>query len=159
MFDACITPRCATCSRRISVKNLSGQCFLCQPNNRQARVRRYCACGVKIRTDSTTGLCRKCYRETARRRNENQPLCIHCGKHPFREKRGLCYACRLVPEIRDLYRKKTKYSPTLEWQDVGKVPPCDTPTDAIPGTEAKIQAMAERARLRVGIFHPLDARG
>lgn len=33
-----------------------------------------------------------------------------------------------------------------------------TPTDALPGTEAKVRVMAERAALGLELFHPDDAR-
>jgi hypothetical protein len=32
------------------------------------------------------------------------------------------------------------------------------PTDALPGSEEKIRVLTERARLRVSLWHPLDAK-
>ena len=32
-----------------------------------------------------------------------------------------------------------------------------TPTDARPGSEEKIRVLAERVRMRVSLWHPLDA--
>jgi hypothetical protein len=37
------------------------------------------------------------------------------------------------------------------------VPLAEEPTDAPPGSDAKIEVMAERVRLRVAVFHPEDA--
>lgn len=33
------------------------------------------------------------------------------------------------------------------------------PTAALPGTEAKVAVLEERARLRLNLWHPLDAKG
>ncbi len=32
------------------------------------------------------------------------------------------------------------------------------PTDALPGSEEKVRVLAERARQRLALWHPLDAR-
>lgn len=72
--------------------------------------------------------------------------CIHCIKRRAADgKRGLCWHCYNAPAVRDLYpssRNGNNHAPTI-------VP---NSTVALPGSEAKIDALSERVRLQQGLW-------
>lgn len=91
-------------------------------------------------------------------------MCRHCGAKPVSRPRRTCWACYYTPGVRDLY--PTVYSdrfgkafgmPTVE--DFNGPAPLPEPDPALlPGSEAKIAAMAERAGRRQSLFHPDEPR-
>lgn len=79
--------------------------------------------------------------------------CLHCGRERPPARRGLCGECYRDRTIRPHYQPlilNVRLPPYL-----GE--PTDA-TDALPGTEAKIKVMLDRAAKGLGIFHAKDAR-
>lgn len=88
--------------------------------------------------------------------NVLQPMCRHCQRLPNRC-RGLCWVCYHRPEIRQHYPLPPNRQTRCGHGSANRravLPP--TPTDALPGSEEKIQILAERARLGQQLFHPDD---
>lgn len=83
--------------------------------------------------------------------------CRHCERYTIRLRpRGLCHACFKSRRIRRRFGPiNTKFLPVDGGDFFGgfKLP---TPTEAMPGTEAKIQVLAARVGRREALFHPLD---
>ena len=81
------------------------------------------------------------------------PRCRRCGRQRVNRPRGLCWYCYYTPGVRD------RYPPLiLHHHDTfapGKLP--DEPTDALPGTPAKVRVLAQRQARGEQLFHPLDA--
>jgi hypothetical protein len=82
-------------------------------------------------------------------------LCVHCDRFPARRPRGLCWGCYYRPGVRELYptrlnhsRNEIAFTPASRWPD---------PTDARPGSGAKIKVLMERAANNQVLFHPDDA--
>jgi hypothetical protein len=111
-------------------------------------------------------LCHRCYADKEIRvlypcqRHTGQtiiPECLHChvGK-PHR--RGLCHDCYYNPQIRPLYGAISKFGNKVHLIEAAGQRPNGPPTDALPGTEAKLVVLCERARRRQNLFHPLDAK-
>jgi hypothetical protein len=83
--------------------------------------------------------------------------CRHCGQAPINRPRGLCWHCWHDAEVRDLYPPSvSKFARRGNGCGHGgyRLP---EPTDALPGTEAKVRVLEERARRREQLFHPQDA--
>jgi hypothetical protein len=82
--------------------------------------------------------------------------CLHCGRSKVNRPRGLCWTCYYTDGVRENY----SCDPVFGRRGVsnGHIEPRLAPsgTEAIPGTEAKIQVMAERAAVGLSIFHPDD---
>jgi hypothetical protein len=84
-------------------------------------------------------------------------LCRHCNRVPSNRPRGLCWSCYYKPGVRELYPSTSKFARRGVADHVGRVPLPDEPTDAPPGSEAKVLILMERARKRQGLWHPDDA--
>lgn len=85
-------------------------------------------------------------------------LCRHCQKTKSNRPRGLCWTCYYTAGVRELYPSTSKFARRGVGNFNGNAPLPDRPTDAPPGSEAKILILAERARLKQALFHPADAR-
>lgn len=90
--------------------------------------------------------------------------CRHCQRPLIGKKgprRGLCHRCRETGGLPRLYPPApSKYSGTGEVPDYfGPSRAPQEATDALPGTEQKIQAMEARAALGLSLWHPDDATG
>lgn len=84
-------------------------------------------------------------------------LCRHCNRPQKHLRRRLCSRCYYRLDIRALYPPDPRF--TYEnWDFHRRAPLPAEPTPALPGTAAKIRVLTERARQRVQLFHPLDAR-
>jgi hypothetical protein len=92
----------------------------------------------------------------APRRRKCRPPCRHCGR-PACRPRGLCWACYHKPGVRDLYPSASKFARRGSGLGSGRAPLPDAPTSALPGTEAKVLVLIERARKRQSLWHPDDA--
>ena len=84
------------------------------------------------------------------------PVCHHCRKRVPSRPRGLCRACHSQKRIR------RQYPPTSPWGNrgvdwYGRFKLASQPTDAAPGSEAKILVMMRRYERREALFHPKDA--
>jgi len=84
-------------------------------------------------------------------------VCRHCLKGPVNRPRGLCWSCYYRPGVRDRYPSTSKYARRGVGNFNGPTPLPAAPTSAAPGSEEKVAVLAERARLRQSLWHPLDA--
>jgi hypothetical protein len=83
-------------------------------------------------------------------------LCRHCGRVPSNRPRGLCWSCYYTPGVREKYPSTSKFARRGINDFNGRVP-LPEPTTALPGTPEKVEVLAQRARLRQALWHPLDA--
>src|SRR5205085_7778022 len=84
-------------------------------------------------------------------------LCRHCQRVKSNRRRGLCWSCYYTPGVRELYPSTSKFARRGLGNFTGYAPLPETPTNAMPGSEEKIQVLCERARLKQALFHPLDS--
>ncbi len=84
-------------------------------------------------------------------------LCRHCGRIRPSRPRGLCWSCYYTPGVRDQYPSTSKFARHGIEDFNGRVPLPPFPTAAMPGTPEKVAVLEERARMRVSLWHPLDA--
>jgi hypothetical protein len=84
-------------------------------------------------------------------------ICRHCQKAPVSRPRGLCWTCYYKPGVRGLYPGTSKFARRGIGSYFSNRPLPPTPTDAVPGTSAKLAVLAERARLKLSLWHPEDA--
>lgn len=105
-----------------------------------------------------------------KRNNDREgPRCVHCKERKASQQRNLCNVCCRVPEVRTQY----PYRNIETWDGGGgdfrsqaalqalaalesSVALPDRPTNAIPGSRAKMKVMAERLALKQSLFHPKD---
>lgn len=86
--------------------------------------------------------------------------CLHCRRNkPQRHKRGLCFRCyHHEPGVRSQYPTSgSKYARRGIGHGGGLNPP-DEPTAAVPGSEAKVAVLEQRAAAGLRLWHPEDAR-
>lgn len=91
--------------------------------------------------------------------------CRHCFRGPATRPRGLCRTCYKDPAVRACYQvtnpanvyavNGSRRPEVPDFNGAGDPPCC--PTAAIPGTPAKIEALAARVAARQSLWHPLDA--
>lgn len=89
-------------------------------------------------------------------------ICQHCQKSPVTRPRGLCWVCYYTPGVKGQYGPVSKYG-RRGVGTIAKRTPTDgrlpTPLpDLVPGSEAKIAVMAERAARRESLFHPQELK-
>ena len=84
-------------------------------------------------------------------------LCRHCQKVKSNRPRGLCWSCYYRPGVRDQYPSTSKFARRGVTDFNGATKTAGQPTDALPGSEEKVAVLAERARLGLSLWHPLDA--
>lgn len=84
-------------------------------------------------------------------------LCRHCSRVRPSRPRGLCWSCYYTPGVRDQYPSTSKFARRGLEDFNGRVPLPPFPTAAMPGTPEKVAVLEERARMRVSLWHPLDA--
>ena len=85
-------------------------------------------------------------------------ICRHCQKVKSNRPRGLCWSCYYRPGVRDQYPSTSKYARRGVSDFNGKTAQSAQPTNALPGSEEKVAVLAERARLGLSLWHPLDGR-
>lgn len=78
--------------------------------------------------------------------------CKNCGKPNPSRPRGLCWPCYYNPAIMSRYPIHPKSVPGILHGE-GHLPQT---TNAMPGTEEKIQVMMQRAERGEALFHPMD---
>ncbi|MGH8612408.1 MAG: hypothetical protein ACREYF_10300 [Gammaproteobacteria bacterium] len=83
--------------------------------------------------------------------------CRHCGHEPANRPRGLCWNCYYAPGIRERYQTPSPYARRYTDRD-GEAEPSGNPCLALPGTAEKIAILAQRAALRLALWHPGDVR-
>jgi hypothetical protein len=84
-------------------------------------------------------------------------LCRHCNRVRSNRPRGLCWSCYYRPGVRELYPSTSKFARRGVDDFNGKVALPHAPTSAMPGSPEKVEVLAQRARLRQNLWHPLDA--
>lgn len=84
-------------------------------------------------------------------------ICRHCNTRNVNRPRGLCWPCYYKPGVRDLYPSTSKYARRGVSGDNTNRPLPDFKTEALTGTESKIQILELRAMLGQQLFHPEDA--
>lgn len=84
-------------------------------------------------------------------------MCRNCQKSKANRPRGLCWTCYYTPGVRDLFPSTSKFARRGVGNFNGNTPLPDEPTDASPGSDAKIMILMERAAKRQSLFHPLDS--
>jgi hypothetical protein len=84
-------------------------------------------------------------------------MCRHCARHRVNRPRGLCWSCYYNPAIRPRYPSTSKFARRGVDDFNGRVPLPPEPTDALPGSPAKVDILARRARLHQALWHPADA--
>jgi hypothetical protein len=84
-------------------------------------------------------------------------LCRHCQKTKANRPRGLCWSCYYTPGVREQFPSTSKFARrgVRDFNGKTRMP---EPTSALPGTLEKVAVLAERARLGLSLWHPLDAR-
>ena len=83
-------------------------------------------------------------------------ICEHCGNRRVTMPRGLCRSCYDTPCIKRLYP-----CVRLAFRGLGLAAPHSQPalpTSALPGSEAKIRVLEERALRGETLHHPGDAQ-
>lgn len=77
--------------------------------------------------------------------------CNHCRRRGRIFARGLCWICWQDKRIRCRH-SDLRVTDTMDAQQAPE------PTDAIPGTERKLQILEQRAAQSLALFHPEDAK-
>ena len=85
-------------------------------------------------------------------------ICQHCRKSKVNRPRGLCWSCYYKPGVRYRYQTGSKYARRGIANITGSLPTPPKPTAAAPGTNEKLAVLAERAKSKVALWHPMDAR-
>lgn len=81
--------------------------------------------------------------------------CLHCHRKRFIKARGLCFSCWAIPSILVRYPACTKFNS----RNVGLTGHgAPEPTDAMPGSEEKIEVLAMRAEKGQAMHHKDDAK-
>lgn len=85
--------------------------------------------------------------------------CRHCAQFRSLRYRGLCSTCYQSDAIRKQYPAQPGNAGRRGEKDDNRVRPLpDEPTDALPGTVAKMDVMSARIEAGYQPHHPLDAR-
>jgi hypothetical protein len=82
--------------------------------------------------------------------------CRHCGQGRVNRPRGLCWTCYHTPGVRELFPSTSKFHRRGVRDFYGRPPLPHEPTDAQPGSEAKILVLIERAQRGQSLWHPKD---
>ena len=85
-------------------------------------------------------------------------LCRHCQRSKVNRPRGLCWSCYYRPGVRDQYPSTSKFARRGVGNFAGAAPVPPRPTAAMPGSAEKLAVLEERARMKLSLWHPDDAR-
>lgn len=97
----------------------------------------------------------------ARTRSRRPDICVHCKQKKCSRPRGLCHGCYYTPGLTEKY---PPVDPARAGRrgELGLVQPLvgpAFPTDALPGTEAKVCVLEARAAMHCELWHPRDNSG
>lgn len=81
-------------------------------------------------------------------------LCRHCGRSSGNRPRGLCWLCYDDLTVRARY--PAQQLPVGVPDSFGRFPLPPRPTEAPPGTKAKLEVLRQRAARRCQLWHPED---
>lgn len=84
-------------------------------------------------------------------------VCRNCGRAKVNRPRGLCWSCYYTPGVKDRYPSTSKYARRGVGNFTGNAPLPPIPTTAAPGSPEKLEVLAQRARNKQALWHPLDA--
>src|SRR3989442_432221 len=84
-------------------------------------------------------------------------MCRHCSKAPVSRPRRLCWSCYYKPGVRELYPSTSKFGRRGVGNFNGNRPLPAFRTEATPGSAEKIAVLAERAEMKMSLWHPDDA--
>lgn len=164
---------CRVCDRRISAGNRSGLCLLHRTSSEGGVCR---SCPVVLQLGNKSGYCFACYERTAKHRDDKRRRdrarhkrnretaahipCCHCARRKAYTVRGLCWTCLQDPAIRVLFPSTSKFARRDRVMDAEdyEPQPCREPTEAIPGTDAKLAVLVARVEARVELWHEDDVR-
>lgn len=91
------------------------------------------------------------------RKTQKKTKCRHCARSTKTTRgRGLCCTCHAQPEVREQYPAPGKGNRGIADRN-GEQPLPAEPTGHPPGSEKKIEVMAQRASRGEQLHHPLDA--
>jgi hypothetical protein len=80
--------------------------------------------------------------------------CLHCKERPGTCARRLCLRCYRKPGVRQRYPKQpTGFASEGDFNGAAPLP---EPTEALPGTEAKLAVLCARAERKEALRHPDD---
>ena len=85
-------------------------------------------------------------------------MCKHCRTNKVNRPRGLCWNGYYTPGVKERFPSTSKYARRGEGNICGNAPTAPIPTAHAPGTPEKMAVMAERARKKQALWHPLDAQ-
>lgn len=85
-------------------------------------------------------------------------ICRHCSNSKVNRPRGLCWSCYYTDGVKELYPSTSKYARRGVGNFTGSAPLPAAPTTAAPGTPEKLAVLEQRAKMKLAIFHPADAR-
>jgi hypothetical protein len=83
-------------------------------------------------------------------------ICRHCQKSKVNRPRGLCWSCYYRPGVREMYPSTSKYARRGVGNFCGVAPRPTFATRAVPGSQEKIDVLAERAKNKQSLWHPED---
>jgi hypothetical protein len=86
------------------------------------------------------------------------PICKHCQKSKVNRPRGLCWTCYYTPGVKEQYPSTSKFARRGVGNFCGIAPLPPEPTTAPPGTAEKMAVLELRAKLKLALWHPLDAQ-
>ncbi|QEL14628.1 hypothetical protein PX52LOC_01520 [Limnoglobus roseus] len=81
--------------------------------------------------------------------------CRHCGRAKVNRPKGLCWTCSMSPAIRERYGPISPNGRRGVPAPRGNRPKAE-PTTATPGSDAKIEVLAQRAERGERLWHPRD---
>jgi hypothetical protein len=82
--------------------------------------------------------------------------CVHCGRPCRLRPRNLCLRCWSDLDVRHQYPPRGPKG-RRSWDDDLEVPPPETATATLPGTEGRIEELARRVKYRQNLHRPDDA--
>ena len=85
-------------------------------------------------------------------------MCKHCARSKVNRPRGLCWSCYYTPGVREQYPSTSKFARRGHGVFQGPVPLPPEPTVAAPGTPEKMAVLEMRAKFKMSLWHPQDAR-
>ncbi len=86
----------------------------------------------------------------------SSPLCRHCGLKAVNRPKGLCWTCYYRPGVAALYPSTSVFARRGHANGFHQPAPPARPTDAEPGSEAKLTVLESRAARGEGLWHQGD---
>jgi hypothetical protein len=97
-------------------------------------------------------------RLTAIKRARVYTTCRACKMRPGNRSRGLCNRCWTRAEVRRLFGPASKHGKRGLGNGNAQSLPLPMPTDALPGSPAKLKELARRAESGLALWNPNDGQ-